>query len=231
MAKFVHFLIGLIFCAANCGAQDSLVQVIDTVKKEMLDTATLSSQGLFEGKVTYQIRELNPNPQLISDDEFYESLPNNGIRIMEFYIRGNKYRIEHPDRIEVYGSAGAMVQTMSKRTKDSIGLLSAQTLEDQVVKNQKISQTQTILGYPCSGMEIETKWEKRTYYVHPTQLKTNPSFWRNHQREFYHLSVAKTGNFPLLMIQKSMLGNQEIRAIKIEKMTLTDDLFQLSSSN
>lgn len=203
-----------------------LIAVFSVIYSGVNSQDSSKTFGLFEGSVLYQYQILNPNPKLISDKEFYESIPNQGKSEVMMYVKGNKYRFEYPDRIEMFSPALGQVTTHSLK-KDSISFFYVNQLDDSVKKVSKIESRESILGHLCEGIEVKAKWETRVFYFNPSQLKTNSSFWRNHLREFYANYFSKTSNFPLLMIRKSMLGNYEIRALRINKTAVSDDLFKL----
>lgn len=184
----------------------------------------------FEGKITYQRVELNPNPALISDEDFYESLPNKGKSDIIYYIRGNQYRVEYKDQVEIYVPNIGTVISFTKSGKDSITRFPVHVIEDKIDKVIQSEKKIEILGKSCNSIIVKTKWETKTYFFHDGELKTNPSYWKNHAREFYHLTVAKQGNFPLGIVRESMLGGYVIRATKIEKMKLNDQIFQVSEN-
>lgn len=204
------WLVVMVFVYSSASTQDSL-----------------KVAGLFEGKILYQFQITNPNPVLISDKEFYETMPNQGISEFQMYIKGNRYRMEYPDRIEIYSPSMNQVTIVSLRKNDSTGALSVYVQDDSVKKVTKLDVKESILGYSCEAIEVKAKWETRTFYFNATQLKTNSSYWKNHQRDFYANYFSKSSNFPLLIIRKSMLGNYEARALRIERMAVSEELFKL----
>lgn len=183
-----------------------------------------SNSQYFEGKVVYQHQIINPNQALISDEEFYESMPNGGKSMVTMYIRGNKYRIDDNKTIQIYQPLSNSVSIYKKN--DSIYNAFAGTLEDPIEKTEKLEAKATVLGHSCIGIGIQTKWETRIYLYSPTQLKTNPYYWKSHQKDYLNITAGKTGNFPLLIRQKSSLGNFELIAISIENVKLADDIFE-----
>lgn len=186
---------------------------------------SLSSTGLFEGKVVYQLQLLNPQKALISDEDFYNSIPNRGRSEVTLYLRGNKYRYEYPDHIEIFNPSIGQIYSQSLDTKDSGGYVPIHPMDDSVIQTTNASP-ETILGYSCSGVLIRAKWESKTFYFNPSQLKTQSSFWRNHNRDYWSYYFRKSANFPLLIVRKSNLGNYEMRVVKVESKKLDDSLFQ-----
>jgi hypothetical protein len=209
LGKWISFSV-LFLISSNINSQDSL-----------------SVSGLFEGKISYQYQITNPNPGLISDEEFYESTPNQGKSEFTLYVKGNRYRYEYPDRIEIFSPSMNQVSIQSLKNKDSVSYLNVNALDDSIKKVTRIQTNESVMGFSCEAIEVKAKWETRIFYYNIAQLKTNSNFWRNHQRDLLANYYAKSSNFPLLIIRKSMLGNFEIRALKIEKMSVSDDLFKL----
>jgi len=206
----------LVFCIFKLGiANDST-----STKSKSID----SNSQYFEGKVIYQHQIMNPNQALLSDEEFYESMPNGGKSTVTMYIRGNKYRIDDGKTSQIYQPLTNAVSIYKKN--DSIYHAFAGTVEDPIEKAEKAEVKATVLGHSCIAIGIQTKWETRLYLYSPSQLKTNPYYWKSHQRDYLNVTAGKTGNFPLLIRQKSSLGNFELKAISIEKMKLTDEIFE-----
>jgi hypothetical protein len=212
--RFSVFLL-VLFLVELCVANDST-----STKPGSID----SNSQYFEGKVVYQHQIMNPNQALISDEEFYESMPNGGKSMVTMYIRGNKYRIDDDKTSQIYQPLANSVSIYKKN--DSIYNAFAGTVEDPIEKAEKSEIKATVLGHACIAIDIQTKWESRIYLYSPSQLKTNPYYWKNHQKDYLNVTAGKTGNFPLLIRQKSSLGNFELKAVSIEKMKLTEDIFE-----
>lgn len=187
---------------------------------------SLRSEGLFEGKVIYQYQILNPNPALISDEEFYSSIPNRGKSEVVFYVKGNRYRWEYPERVEIYNPSGSQLVSIPKSTKDSVGFLNVALDEDSILKIDKWEWSETIMGHHCQSLSVKSKWETRVYFYNPSILKSNSQFWRNHKRDFWNHYFSRAASFPLRIRRKSMLGNYEMTAVQIERKKLEDNLFQ-----
>lgn len=192
-----------------------------------LSQDTVKAGGLFEGRITYEYRIMNPNKNIIADEEFYSSMPDSGKSTFIMYVKGNKYRTEYPDRTEIYSPAYGQISVSSNNKNDSSGWLSVNTQEDPVIKLSVLPVEETIMGLACNSVEIISKWETKTFYYSPFALRTHPQFWKNHHRDFCSEYFSKANAFPLLIRRKSMLGNYEIHVIKIEKQELEDPLFSI----
>ncbi len=206
----------------------SLIALFIIIAKFSYSQDSSNTQGLFEGKVTYQYQIINPNPLLISDEEFYNSMPNRGISEVLLFIKGNKYKYEYSDHIEIYNRATNQIAFIAKNHKDSIYYAPGNVAEDSLKKTDQLTNTRTILNQSCKAIEIKAKWETKTYYYSESLLKTNPFFWKAHERDFFNTYMTKSGGyFPLLIMRKSMLGNYEMKATSFESISISEDIFTI----
>lgn len=201
-----------------------LVILLFTIVKLHSQDST-NTAGLFEGKVTYIHQILNPNKGLISDEEFFRDMPNAGKSMVILHIRGNQYRWEYSDRIELYNPKNQQLAMVSKRVEDSIYYTSSSFVEEKMEKMVKSNMTKKLLGYDLVAQEIHTKWDTKTFFYSPLALKTNPTFWKHHR--YNHLSEMTTigKSFPMIIHQQSLLGNWIMAVSKIEAMKLEDSIF------
>lgn len=213
--KTLRIVLWLVFC------------VLGFISGRLYAQDSLNTSGLFEGKVTYQYQITNPNPGLISDEEFYQSMPNEGKSQFVLYLKDNRYRYEYSDRIEIYNPSMNQVAVVALKNSDSISFYPVNSVDDSIKKISKLEITESVLGYTCNAIEVRSKWETRTFYFNANQLKSNSNLWRNHQRDFLSHYFSKSTNFPLLIRRKSMLGNYEIKALKVERIPVSSDLFKL----
>lgn len=211
--RLIHFILCILFLSSNASllAQDS----------------TKTTPSLFQGKITYLYQIINPNKGLISDEEFYREMPNGGKSNVVLYLRGNQYKWEYDDRIELYLPAQNQIAIYLKKKSDSIYFAPANIADELLEKLEKSNLTKKLLSYDLSAYTAYSKWDTRTFFYNPTVLKTNAAFWKNHKREYLGDFISKSGSFPMIIHQKSLLGNWIMAVTKIEPMTLTDDIFQL----
>lgn len=191
---------------------------------------TASSAGTFEGKVTYIHQILNPNKGLISDEEFFRDMPNEGKSIVTLYVKANQYKWEYADRIEYYNPKNQQLAVVSKRIQDSIYYTPASMVEEKVEKVVKSNLTKKLLGYELTAQEIHTKWDTKTFFYSPLVLKTNASFWKNHKYNCLSEMTSIAKAFPMIIHHQSLLGNWILAATKIEPMKLDDSMFSITSS-
>ena len=207
-----HIFIFLLGCSTTLCASEDSSQV---------------SGGLFEGKVTYIYQILNPNKLLVSDEDFYNDMPNGGRSEATLYIKGNRYRWEYSDRIETYIPKKNQIAILSKRKKDSIYYAYGNIAFEPLTSIKKSELTKQLLGYELSAYEVRTKWDHRTFFYSPNALKTKKSIWRNHKYNYLGDFISKSGSFPMIIHQKSMLGNWKMTVSKIEPMPIQDSVFNL----
>lgn len=186
-----------------------------------------SRAGTFEGQVHYIHQVLNPNKALISDEEFYRDMPNKGITKATLYIRGNQYRWDYEDKIEIYTPKTHLISIISKRKKDSIYTISASQVEEPTEKIKKTEMQKRILNYDLMAYELHTKWDTRTFFYTPLALKTNPNFWKNHKYNYFADFISQSKSFPMMIHNNSLLGNWIMAASKIEEKKLDDDIFNI----
>jgi len=189
--------------------------------------STKVASAYFEGKVTYLYQILNPNNKLISDEEFYQDIPNGGKSTVILYIRGNQYRWEYEDRVEIYLPQTQQIAIYSKKKLDSVYYAPASIAEEPMIKMEKLAETKRLQHYDLTAHAVLTKWETRTYLYNPSVLKTNPNFWKNHLRNYLGNFIQKSSCFPLMIVQKSTLGNWAMAMTKIEHEKISDEVFVL----
>jgi hypothetical protein len=205
-------ILSFIFCSLYSQSQDS--------------TST-SSINLFEGVVTYHLQQLNPNEKLISDLEFYRDSKNGGKSTVKLFIKGNQYKWEYPDRIEIYLHDKNQIAIFPKNLHDSIYYAPATLADEPMVKIEKSNLAKRISGYELTAYLVTTKWDVRTFFFNPSALKTNPNFWKNHQRDYIGNFIQKSSCFPLMIHQKSLFGNWMLAMSSLESKKLTAEDFAL----
>ena len=184
------------------------------------------NEGFFEGIITYEYQIKNPNSQLISDEEFYRELPNKGKSTYKMYIKGNQYRIDYPNRTEVYQPSSRRVMIYpNDKVEDSFHFVPSDIVDDKIEKIEKTSQTETILSNVCSSILTKNKWDTKVFYYNVTALKANPAVWKSHLKDDLGPFIAMSSSFPLKIEGKSPFGNYTIKAIKIDKKALSNDMF------
>ena len=200
--------------------------ILKTINVYSQDTAA-SVVKTFEGKVTYVYQILNPNSALISDEDFYRDMPNGGKSSVTLFIKGNQYRWEYEDRIEIYLPKTQQIAIYSKRNQDSVYYAYAHIAEEPMEKIEKSPLTKRILNHDLSAYTVSTKWDTKTFFYNPHVLKTNSNYWKNHLRDYLGNFISKSSCFPLMILQKSLLGNWAMAAVKIEPEKIADDVFIL----
>lgn len=206
--KLINCLFLLVYCS-TINAQDSTKQITN----------------LFEGIVTYHHQLLNPNPLLISDEEYYGSIPNGGKSTVTLYIKGNQYKWDYPDKVEIFIPEKNQIAIYSKSSKDSVYYAPATVAEEPLIKIEKSTLTKRIGGLDLTAYLITTKWDSKVFFYHPTTLKTNPIFWKLHLRDYLGNFIQKSSCFPLMIQQKSLMGNWILAMSKIEAKKLTAEDF------
>jgi hypothetical protein len=195
----------------------------DSFKKTDSTFKTAKSKSpIFEGVITYQKRILNPNPILISDEEFYQTVENKGVSKIFFYIKGNRYKIVSNETISIFDPQGYRVCIKDLvKDKDTFYCLPANLAEDKVQKIEPSSQKATILEKPCFCFLVKSPFSTKTVFYNNEVLKTSPIHWVNHFKDDWGPILQRAGAFPLKMITKSSFGNEEWEVIKIETKTLS----------
>ena len=195
----------------------------DSIKKsDTLSKSIKAKTPVFEGIITYQKRILNPNPILISDDEFYQTVENKGVSRIMVFVKGNKYKMVSKEYISIFDPIGYRVCTKDLiKEKDTFYCLPANLPEDKVQKIEPCVQKATILDKACLCFLVKSPFSTKTVFYNVETLKTSPGFWSNHFKEDWGPILQRTGAFPLKMITKSSFGNEEWEVIKIETKTLS----------
>lgn len=215
-SKYVNKLFYCSLFILSC----SLISAQDSTKQ-------VPQINLFEGIVTYHHQLLNPNPLLISDEEFYATIPNGGKSTVTLSVKGNQYKWDYPDRIEIFIPEKNQIAIYNKASKDSVYYAPATVAEEPLEKMEKSSLTKRLAGLELTAYVVNTKWDSRVYFYHPTTLKTNPSFWKSHLRDYMSNFTQKSSCFPLMIQQKSILGNWILAMSKIEAKKLTAEDFAI----
>jgi hypothetical protein len=189
--------------------------------------STKNTTSLFEGEVTYYLQELSPNEKLISDKDFFRDTKNGGKSTVKLFIKGNQYKWEYPDRIEIYLADKHQIAIFPKNLKDSIFYAPASIADEPMLKIEKSNLAKRISNYDLTAYVVTTKWDVRTFFYNPTALKTNPSFWKNHQRDYLGNFIQKSSCFPLMIHQKSLFGTWILAMTTIESKKLSAEDFAL----
>lgn len=190
------------------------------------DSAKVNT-ALFEGVVTYNMQELSPNENLISDKEFFKDSKNGAKSTVKLYIKGNQYKWEYPERVEIYLPSKNQIAIYPKDGSDSIYYAYASIAEEPLVKIEKSNLSKRLQNYDLTAYVVHTKWDQRTLFYNPTALKTNPGFWKNHNREYLSNFIQKSSCFPLMIHQKSLFGTWVMIMSSIESKKLTEEEFNL----
>lgn len=195
----------------------------DSIKKsDTLSKSIKAKTPVFEGIITCQKRILNPNPILISDDEFYQTVENKGVSKVIVFVKGNKYKMVSKEYISIFDPIGYRVCTKDLiKEKDTFYCLPANLPEDKVQKIEPCVQKATILDKACLCFLVKSPFSTKTVFYNAETLKTSPGFWANHFKEDWGPILQRAGAFPLKTITKSSFGNEEWEVIKIETKTLS----------
>lgn len=235
------FLFGfLFFCNAVFGQSNDSSIVVKTSeniskipkkdsfkKTDSTFKISKSKTPIFEGIITYQKRILNPNPILISDEEFYQTVENKGVSKILFYIKGNRYKIVSNETISIFDPQGYRVCIKDIiKDKDTFYCLPANLPEDKTQKIETSSQKTNVLDKNCSSFLVKSPFATRTIFYNSESLKMNSSFWFNHYKEDWGPIIQRANALPLKIITKSSFGNEEWEAIKIEAKTLSAGDFE-----
>lgn len=182
---------------------------------------------LFEGVITYEYQIKNPNSKLISDEEFYRELPNKGKSVYKMYIKGNQYRIDYPNRTEVYQPSSRRVMIYpNDKNEDSFHFVQADLVEDKMEKIEISDKKENVLSYSCSSIVTKNKWDLKTFFYNSQVLKASPSQWKSHLKDDLGPFIAMSSCFPLKIEGKGPFGNYTIKAIRIENKVLTKEIFE-----
>jgi hypothetical protein len=200
----------------------------DSIKKsDTISKSIKTKMPVFEGIITYQKKLLNPNPLLISDDEFYQTVENKGISKVKVFVKGNKYKMVSKEYISIFDPIGYRVCTKDLiKEKDTFYCLPANLPEDKVQKIEPCGQKATILDKACLCFLVKSPFSTKTVFYNSERIKTSPGFWANHFKDDWGPILQRAGAFPLKIITKSSFGNEEREVIKIEAKTLSAEDFE-----
>lgn len=188
---------------------------------------TLQIEKTFEGVLTFQKLLKNPNRLLITDEDFYRDIPNEGKSIAYLYIKGNRYKWVFEDQTEIYHPNGNKVCIKHlKKDKDTFYCLPTHLDEDKPNHFEKMTQKSQVLGQPCQVFAFKNLFEKRIFHFNPNTQKTNGNAWVNHHKDFWGTFLSKSNCFPLKIEVSGMMHQYSLTCIKIDKKPLTDKDFQ-----
>jgi hypothetical protein len=181
----------------------------------------------FEGIITYKKRLLNPNPILISDEEFYQDTKNGGLSLVLVYIKGNKYKMETKEYVSIFDPIGYRVCIKDLiKARDTFYCLPVNLPEDNTQKIEASSQKDTILGKNCSSFLVKSPFSTKTIFYNSETLRTFTGFWSNHAKDDWGAIIKTAGTFPLKIITKSSFGNEEWEVTKIDVKALSTEDFE-----
>jgi hypothetical protein len=238
MRVFFYYLLFSYGCVFGQSKDSSLnikintynTKELKTRSKQIIDSSLKTSKSktpVFEGIITYQKRLLNPNPILISDEEFYQDVENGGLSMVLVYIKGNKYKIATKEYVSVFDPIGYRVCTKDLiKARDTFYCLPVNLPEDNTQKIEVSSQKDTILGKNCFSFLVKSPFSTKTIFYNPETLKAFIGFWSNHAKDDWGAIIKTAGTFPLKIITKSSFGNEEWEAVKIDVKTLSTGDFE-----
>jgi hypothetical protein len=234
---FYYFLFsyGCIFgqykdSSLNIKAKSDNTKELKTRSNQNIDSSLKTSKSktpVFEGIITYKKRLLNPNPILISDEEFYQDIENVGFSLALVYIKGNKYKIATKEYVSIFDPIGYKVCTKDLiKARDTFYCLPVNLPEDNTQKIEASSQKDTILGKNCSSFLVKSPFSTKTIFYNSETLKAFSGFWSNHAKDDWGAIIKTAGTFPLKIITKSSFGNEEWEVTKIDVKTLSAEDFE-----
>jgi hypothetical protein len=205
--------------------QDSLLQH----KKDSIAWTKKS----FEGEIIYEIQVLNPNQNIISDEEFYYELPNRGKSFVVMLVKNGSYKMTTGDWVTLYDGAQGKIFTYKKINPtdsirhDTANYTDPKEPKDKLLSILPLSQTKSVMDHICRSIETKNMWGSKRYYFNDQLLKINPELFKNHFFDdlYPYLNLSKA--LPLEVETNSTLGKSRMTAIQITEKKIDDIEFRM----
>lgn len=180
----------------------------------------------FEGKITYQVRYHSRIPN-ISSDQLTAMMGTE----QEFYYKAGNYKSAvNGTTMEYMMYIADSCKMYMKMVKMDLLMWTDATKEtDQILQTQLNKNVDTILGFVCDELIIQSKNSTHKYYFN-TAFNINPTESANHKASNWsaYLSAAKA--LPLKMIIETEQFVAESVAVQYKKEALAASIIKIDSS-
>lgn len=188
----------------------------------------------FEGTITYHLAPQNPNPEMLSDEEFKSSLKEvfgeEGVMVMSYSYKGGSYvsKIsagkEHG--YQLYNKEDSLLYSWQE------GSTEAQTLDsrkymDEFVEIIETDDTEEIIGHLCKKITIKSKFGETHVWYPEGVLSVDPSLYEGHLYGHWVQTIQKTATLPLKTEVKGLMGHFIQTAVEFQETDVSDELFVL----
>ncbi len=196
-------------------------------------TSLLIGQS-FEGSITYKLTAQNPNPEMISDEMWQESIKSQfgerGYMLQKYYYKNDKYisEIEAGGQLgyQAYNPTDGLLYSWAKDSKEAVTVDSKKYLDelDEIIQQE---ETKEILGITCKSLLIKSSFGSLTIWYNPDYLKMDPSLYKGHKYGHFIQILEEIGCLPLMMVQESAMANFTIEAIEYKEETVNAAKFTI----
>lgn len=185
--------------------------------------SSYSQNSSFEGTIVYDFSFYDKSQKMSSSDSK---------RIMGteqvYYFKKNKYKAESNGEMEfTQFYTGRDTLYMSMNNSNAIFFTDTKKLKDKVISSKIINIKESIAGYECKLLKIQSR-AGTTYYYYSDKLKTNPSGFKNHKEGLWAYFLEETkGCLPIKIIADYKESKLELTAKLIEKKPIEDIVFSV----
>lgn len=180
----------------------------------------------FMGKVKYRVEPRNPNPALMSDEEYRKKNPNLSAHYETMVFKDNKYKYTNGNKIELFDPATARVYNYNLNS-DTCLYQDANFSSDNMVDLKASPETDSVLGYKCEAITIKTMWGKTTYFFNRNQFKVDPTKFSNHNYKNLSAYFREAKVIPLKIVVKTAFNCNVYTATAIKEEFIDDIDFKV----
>ena len=189
----------------------------------VLLSCTLFSQS-FEGVITFQntyngksknVNGNQLNALMGTKQEYYIKYNNYASLLNGLFIKKQIYLGKENRGYTITGQSDTAYWEDYKINKDSM-------VSQQITLNKD-----TVLGIPCDLLVVQSKSSKTYYYFNSKNLTVDPSIFKNHNYGNWYSVISITKSIPLKTIFENEQFQMVSTAVKIEKLTVEDSIFDL----
>ncbi len=188
----------------------------------------------FEGSITYKLETQNPNPEMISEEDFQkmlkETFGERGYIVQNYFYKGSNYISEMDVGKEVgfmaYNSEDGLLYSWQKDAETAVTLDSKKFM-DEFVEILESEETETILDILCSSIIVKSKFGEMKIWYNKDQFKMDPKLYEEHKYGHWNEILKRIECLPLKIEQKGLMGQLTQTAIEFKAEAVEDSKFAI----
>jgi len=182
----------------------------------------------FEGIIKYKMTLNNPNSEVRSDTDFYESLGKDAVRYVKFYIKGDRYKSYNKTTksIELYDPESNQIYYY-KAKMDSAMVVNALVKHERITDYSVVEAGEMVDDIKCSTLVIEAFKAINKYHYNTNHYPVDKNLFSRHL--YGHLAeyFEESGAIPLKIEMHNFIRNVTWEAVKIKEKKVADRHFTI----